>query len=79
MIRAEEYVNILQNSTKLITFIKRDKSIRSMLCTLEPKTLKELGMEQVVGQRGGVVPCIDVELGEWRCFVAERVISMEDV
>lgn len=79
MIKAWEYESILQSSTKRITFIKRDKSIRSMVCTLDPRILKKLGIEQVVGQRGGVVPCVDLEIGEWRSFVAERVISMEDV
>lgn len=79
MIKAWEYESILQSSTKRITFIKRDKSIRSMVCTLDPKILKGLGMEQKTKQRGGVVPCVDLEIGEWRSFTAERVISMEDV
>lgn len=73
-----DYISILQRNKGKVTFVKKDKSIRTMVCTLRPDLVPETG--------GGVataksnpdnVVVYDLENKGWRCFNITRVISLE--
>ena len=76
----QDFVNILQTNICRVVFKKKDGSERVMNCTLIDTMIRDNGLTPF--GTGGVVPenqvrCIDVDIMEWRSFLADSVLDFQ--
>lgn len=63
------------NTSLVVTFTKRDGSIREMICTRDPELLpKTKGMRTPSDE---VCTVLDLEKMDWRCFRYDSVLKVE--
>ena len=66
--------------TLKVVFEKKDGSMRTMFCTLNPDMLPEKDETKQSAPRKyapDVIPVLDMEIGEWRSFRVGSVKSLE--
>ena len=79
----EELKQALQSGTRLVTFTKKDGTVREMRCTLQPdllppqKDLEEAIQEKKVNTEALAVWDLDKEA--WRAFRIDAINSVSDV
>lgn len=62
-----------------VTFIKKDGTQRTMLCTQNQDDIERVGTSGGGSSSPNVVTVIDLEKDAWRCFKPESVIHFEAV
>lgn len=79
----EDITKILSENVVMLEFKKADGTIRRMKASCMPDIVAELSSEEKPeGSRTRIVPdhvvcCVDVDLGEWRSFRLDSLISIE--
>ena len=76
----QDYINLLQNNILLVTFTKKDGSIRELTCSLKKEAIDkhyEIHSKPTNTRRtaDNQVSCIDLEINEFRSFLVESVIE----
>lgn len=78
----EQYIDALKKNVCKVVFIKKDKSKRTLNCTLNPSKLAVVGAfsgkthRQHI-QNDDVISVWDLDNDGWRSFTIENVISFE--
>lgn len=79
----DELKETLQRETQIVTFTKKDGTVREMRCTLQPdllppqKDLEETIQEKKVNTE--VLAVWDLEKGAWRSFRIDAINSVSNV
>ncbi len=72
----DNIVDKLKKDVYEVDFIKKDGSIRKMICTLQPHMLPETnGTKRKLPEN--LVTVFDLENEGWRSFYTDKVIKME--
>lgn len=78
MYTALEFRELLRKDVCVVTFTKKDGTVREMLCTLMPAFLPDdpANVRQN-GQIDTVVTVWDLEKSDWRAFRVDSVLKVE--
>jgi hypothetical protein len=72
----------LQNGVALVTFTKKDGTVRGMKCTLAesltPQVEVKSSAPRVIAENDNLVKVYDLEKQGWRSFNVDSVISIFD-
>ena len=80
----QELKDKLKTNNLKIIFTKKDGSDRTMICSLNPDSLKEQKSEETITldrrkDSDYVISVIDVELGEWRSIIIDNIVGIIEV
>lgn len=66
----EWFKNVLKQSTVMVQFVKKDGTIRDMICTLDESLIPQVQTEEtkVINWSDEAQRVYDVEAGDWRSF-----------
>lgn len=73
------FKSLLAKKAAVVTFVKKDKSVRDMLCTLEASRVPETGGVAYAEENPDNVVVFDLEKKAWRCFNVRNVINVAEV
>lgn len=67
------------NTSTVVTFKKKDGTIRKMKCTRNPNLIPEeqRPKDGVSVEESSAIRAFDLEKGEWRSFIIENVMSVD--
>ena len=71
----EEMVELLRNNDCSVTFLKKDGTERTMICTLRQDTIPEV-RGTGVKKTDDVISVFDLDKSEWRSFRVDSVVSI---
>ena len=71
----EEMVELLRNNDCSVTFLKKDGTERTMICTLRQDTIPEV-RGTGVKKTDDVISVFDLGKSEWRSFRVDSVVSI---
>lgn len=67
-----------ENRSTVVTFKKKDGTIRKMKCTRNPKYIPEEHQPKTsIEDSGAAIRVFDIEKQEWRSFVVENIMSID--
>ncbi|MDX8383306.1 MAG: SH3 beta-barrel fold-containing protein [Ghiorsea sp.] len=86
----EEVKQLLNNNVARIVFTKADGTLRDMRATTQTTFIHDAGLDSVstvsptlateaggVAKNDSLVKVVDLDIGEWRCFNYDRLMSLD--